>query len=70
MFYFAEIGVMDKKNEFCFVSRYVFLKNEVKNRKEAAQIAKERTLKLLKLALSEERMNDISVHVASAWEKS
>ena len=70
MIHFAEIGVMDKKSEFCFVCRYVFLKNEVKDRKEAAQIAKERTLKLLKLALSEERMKDISVHVASAWEKS
>lgn len=71
MIYFAEIGVADKKDEYSFVIRYLFTHDKAKDRKDAAQKAKDFTIKMMRKMVDndEERMKDFDIHCASAWEK-
>ena len=71
MMYFVEIGINDKKDEYNFVIRYLFTHDKAKNRKDAAQKAKDLAIKMMRTIAdnNEERMKDFDIHCASAWEK-
>ena len=71
MMYFAEIGVFDKKDEYNFVIRYLFTHDKAKDKKDAAQKAKDLTIKMMRTLVNndEERMKDFDIHRANAWEK-